>query len=123
MADYDSWKKCWSCGQGGSQIPTLGLSKFKAPGFRLQTEEATPNYCGGCGASLRSKCISCDGTGKKNRFTRLSSPLLPLTPRQNYCTECGRSLPSEDIDDTCFSCDGTGEIVDTNHICFGRRSW
>lgn len=62
----------------------------------------TSNYCSKCGKSLRSKCFSCNGTGRTIRLF------------DKYCSECGREL-----DNTCSSCNGTGEIVDSFHYCTG----
>lgn len=68
------------------------------------------NYCSKCGASLRTTCWACNGTGKK-----LSITVLPnLGPK--YCSECGRRLPEKKRDTTCSACGGTGKIS-THHIC------
>ena len=102
MGVYD---KCFACGQGGIQTINLKIKPIIVP------HKISSNYCSKCGKTLRVKCNSCNGTGKKSAlfiYTSLNKP-------DKYCHECGREL--EPPDDTCTACDGEGEVY-SDHYCF-----
>jgi DnaJ-class molecular chaperone len=95
---------CSKCGGVGISLPKIRINPIKPIGL-FNTSD---NYCSKCGKSLVSRCFACNGTGRKMTFAYIS--------RDRYCSECGREL--DPPDDTCSSCDGTGEVRDTHHYCF-----
>lgn len=83
--------------------PKCGGGDFYLPKIKPISIVPKDKYCSKCGASLYSKCRSCNGTG------RIGGGLIGIS-RDRYCSECGRKL-----DDTCSSCGGEGEVYDSSH--------
>ena len=91
---------CSRCG-GGFNVPFRPIQP-------TNPISSTDNYCSKCGKTLVSKCVSCNGTGRKPMFRSISM--------DRFCSECGREV--EPPDDTCMACGGTGEGYDTRHRCY-----
>lgn len=100
--DYlNNFGPCKKCGQGGFSFPKIDYQSLT---FRNKIKK--DNYCSDCGQRLTKTCSACNGSGKKNNYNFFNRD------RERYCSECGREL---EYSDKCASCDGTGEIYDSNH--------
>lgn len=95
---------CSKCGGGGIFLPPIKPTK------PILLSKISNNYCSKCGKSLVRKCFSCNGTGLNK------SPINFIMMRDRFCSECGREF--DPPDNTCSSCDGTGEIREPFHYCF-----
>lgn len=96
---------CKKCGQGGFSLPKIDYKPLI-----LISKSMKDNYCTDCGRRLSRTCNVCHGSGKKSDYY--------FSNRDRYCSECGSKLENND---ECTSCDGTGEIYDSEHWKFCHR--